>query len=104
MTKKLTKDEIKLIKKADDLGIDIYKKQNVLMISKLSSEMIHGGLNENTDLVKDQGLYDYEETVDVDDYAEFEVEDDSKDYDEEGLSQEQMLNVLSKLIKEHENE
>lgn len=104
MTKKLTKDEIKLIEKADMLGIDIYKTQRTVEISKLSSEMIQGGLNTNTDLVKDQGLYDYEETVDVDDYAEFEVEDDSKDYDEEGLSQEQMLNVLSKLLKEHENE
>lgn len=104
MTKKLTKDAIKLIEKADMLGIDIYKTQRTVEISKLSGEMIHGGLNTNTDLVKDQGLYDYEETVDVDDYAEFEVEDDSKDYDEEGLSQEQMLDVLSKLIKEHENE
>ena len=104
MTKKLTKDEIEFIEKADMLGIDIYKTQRAVEISKLSGEMVHGGLNENTDLVKDQGLYDYEETVDVDDYAEFEVEDDNKDYDEEGLSQEQMLDVLRKLIKEHENE
>lgn len=103
---KLTKKDVEMLVRADEIGIEIYKTQKATNISRLDSELIQNSLNTDSDLVKDQSLYDYEETVDVDDYATFEVNfDDLNDdilFQKDDLTQQEMLDSVANLLKQYD--
>lgn len=99
---KLTEKDVEMLVRADMIGIEIYKTQKATNISKLNGEMIEGCLDTDSNLVEDQGLYDYEETIDVDDYATFEVDFDDLDFQKDDLTQQEMLDCVASLLKQYD--
>lgn len=103
---KLTEKDVEMLIRADEVGIEIYKTQKATNISRLDSEMIEGCLDTDSNLVEDQSLYDYEETIDVDDYATFEVDfDDLNDdilFQKDDLTQKEMLDNVANLLKQYD--
>lgn len=103
---KLTEKDVEMLVRADEIGIEIYKTQKSTNVSRLNGEMIEGCLDTDSDLVKDQSLYDYEETIDVDDYATFEVNfDDLNDdilFQKDDLTQKEMLDSVANLLKQYD--
>ena len=103
---KLTEKDVEMLVRADEIGIEIYKTQKSTNVSKLNGEMIEGCLDTDSNLVEDQSLYDYEETIDVDDYATFEVNfDDLNDdilFQKDDLTQQEMLDSVASLLKQYD--
>lgn len=103
---KLTEKDVEMLVRADMIGIEIYKTQKATNISRLDSELIQNSLNTDSNLIEDQSLYDYEETIDVDDYATFEVNfDDLNDdilFQKDDLTQKEMLDSVARLLKQYD--